>query len=420
MKTDSCNSKQLSFKYILTADNNWTLFKAMFQKELSNDVIHEVEKMLNCRNPKNGFVTYICPNCGRTKKFPLSCKSKICSTCGKKYADVWSNKLDKELLNTQHFFITLTLSDKLWPYVHGNPNLQKLLLDISAKYTSLIFSKYNKQKIKITIGQIWTIHPFGDDLKKNPHAHGIATAGGLSKKNQWVPVNFIPYSAISKKWQYEILTAIREQMPHNRKLNAIIDWCFKYREKGFTIQFDKIKGSRRNVLKYIARYIRRPAISNSRIIDYNGTEVTFTYEEKGKQFQKTMPKFIFIKAVLQHISAKQFKSIRRIGLYSRRSKAKYETATRILQSNPITTTPSFNWRRNITQYTGKDPLMCDHCNCNMYLYEITYPTPNGLKTVDALHLIMKKEGGTNHAHSPPVIQETQKVKEQEWCQIHLF
>lgn len=418
MKTDYHNKEQLSFKYILTADNNWTLFKSMFQKELSDDVIKEVEKMLNCCNPKNGFATYLCLNCGQTKKIPFSCKSKLCSPCGKKYTDIWSNELIKYLLNTPHFHITLTVSDKLWPYIQANPELQKLLLNTAAKNITRLFSEFNEQKVKITLGQIWVLHPFGDDLESKHHCHGIVTAGGLSKKNQCVtlPKDFIPYAAIRKKWQYDILTAIRKHMPPSIKLNAIIDWCFKTNNNGFYIHVRKIYGKSQYVLKYIARYVRHPAISNSRIINYNGTEVTFTYEREGKEHIKTMPKFKFIKAVIQHIVPKQFKVIRRIGLYSRRSKAKHEIASRILQSNPTTITRSFNWRRNITQYTGKDPLVCDHCNCKMELYQITYPTPNGFKTVGGLHWII---GGADYAQPPPPIQKNEKVKEQEWCQLHL-
>lgn len=399
MKTDYYTNEKLSFKYILTVDNNWTLFKSMFQKELRDDVIKEVEKMLNCCNQKNGFATYICPNCGEIKKIPFSCKSKICSSCGKKHTDIWSNELSKTLLNIPHLHFVLTVSDKLWPYIQANTNLQKLLLDTASKTISKIFSKRNKLKAKIIPGQIWILHPFGDDLNPHFHVHGIITEGGLTKNNQWAPLEFIPYKAIRKQWQYEILTAIRKNMPHSRKLNAIIDWCFNY-NNGFHVFTRKINNTKRNILKYIARYVRHPAISNSRIIAYNGTEVTFTYEKYDKQFQKTMPKFEFIKSVLQHIVPKGFKIIRRVGLYSRRSKSKYETASRILRPRPTPPTSRFNWRRNIIKYSGKDPLQCDHCNCKMELYQITYPTPNGYKTVGGLHWITK-EGGINYAHSPP-------------------
>jgi hypothetical protein len=39
---------------------------------LSKYVIDEVEKMLHCRDPEYGFLTYKCPECGATKTIPLA------------------------------------------------------------------------------------------------------------------------------------------------------------------------------------------------------------------------------------------------------------------------------------------------------------------------------------------------------------
>ena len=46
---------------------------------LSQYKIDEVEKMLHCRDPKYGFLTYKCAKCDTTKTVPLACKSRICS-----------------------------------------------------------------------------------------------------------------------------------------------------------------------------------------------------------------------------------------------------------------------------------------------------------------------------------------------------
>jgi len=35
--------------------------------------------MLRCRDPKYGFLTYKCPNCGEVKTIPLTCKSRVCA-----------------------------------------------------------------------------------------------------------------------------------------------------------------------------------------------------------------------------------------------------------------------------------------------------------------------------------------------------
>ncbi len=358
------------------------LFKELYKDELSEDIIHEVEKMLKCRTRECGFAKYVCPHCGNIKTIPFSCKSKLCSCCGKKHTDIWSQLVSEKLLNCNHRHLVLTVSDKLWRFFINNPSLQKLLLDTAAKIIKKVFS----QQQKLNIGFILVLHPFGDDLKANFHVHAIVTCGGLSKdKSQFVKVDYINYDFIRKTWQYEILTALRKHLPENsRVLNPIIDFCFKYRNNGFVVFANRvIKDSKQAVLSYVARYTRHPPISKRRILGYDGTNVIFSYESHGQNYTKTMPKFEFIKAVLQHTASKHFKTVRRFGLYSRRSLVKYEIAKSLLPSQTPETVTQFNWRQNITALTNKDPLVCDTCGQEMILFSITYlDKSETLKTID--------------------------------------
>ncbi len=382
----------LSFEAILKRDNNWVLFKELYKNKLPENVIRETEKMLTCCTRECGFAKYVCPHCGNIKTIPFSCKSKLCSRCGKKHTDIWSQIVSEKLLNCDHRHIVLTVSNKLWPFFIDNPSLQKILLDTAAKIIKKAFSKTEK----VTAGFILVLHPFGDDLKPNFHVHALVTCGGLSKNNsRFINVSYIDYEFIRKTWQYEILTAIRKALPqHKHILNPIIDWCFKYKTNGFVIFADRvIKGSKKTTLSYIARYTRHLPISKKRILSYDGSYVSFSYEAYGKEQTKTMPKFEFIKAVLQHTSSKQFKTIRRFGLYSRRSSVKYETAKSFLEtsfgstalttSKPMAKLKEFDWRKNLTIFTGKDPLTCDKCGQDLTLFSITYRNKTGtFKTIE--------------------------------------
>ena len=389
----------ISFEYILKVDNNWERFKVLYGKRVRSVVIKEVEKMLLCRDPKGGFATYICTSCGETKKMPLSCNSRICSRCGKRYADVWAEELANHLLPCVHRHIVLTISDKLWPYFINNPKLQKLLLDTAAKTMKEVIKLSNKGKKRLKCGEVLVLHPFGDDLKVNFHVHILITEGGLDEDGKWHTTTYLEYRIIRKKWQYNILTALKKEssLKGNKKLRAIIDWCFKYRGNGFYI-FGKRRlppnASRKGAIRYIGRYIRHPAISKRRIIEYDGEKVTFTYEEDRKKFKKTLPKFEFIEAVLQHVVEKQFKVVRRFGLYARRGSDSYQSAYEVLSEGiaPQEVTVSrFNWRENVRKYTGKDPLSCPRCGDEMELFQLTYPDgEGGYKTVGGFDWLFKR------------------------------
>lgn len=408
---------ELSFEAILNKDNNWLLFKQFYKDKLPENVIRETEKMLTCCTPECGFAKYVCPHCGNMKTIPFSCKSKLCSRCGKKHTDIWSQAVSEALLNCDHRHIVLTLPDKLWPFFINNPSLQKLLLNTAARIIKKAFSKTEK----VTTGFILVLHPFGDDLKPNFHVHALVSCGGLSKDNsRFIKVGYIDYEFIRKTWQYEILTALRKALPQDKHiLNPIIDWCFKYRTNGFVIFADRvIKDSKKAALSYIARYTRHPPISQRRILNYDGSYVSFSYKAYGKEQTKTMPKFEFIKAVLQHISSKQFKTVRRFGLYSRRSSLKYETAKSLLEpcSKLTAKLNDFNWRRNLISFTGKDPLVCDKCKAALTLFSITYRDKFGsLKTIE-------KNDWFYEDFSPQqrlIPRQDEKDEKQKWRQICL-
>jgi uncharacterized protein (DUF983 family) len=377
----------IPFENILKADNNWAEFKKRFKHKLSDDIIHEVEKVLKCRTLKNGFITFICPNCGHLKHFPLSCKSKLCSRCGKKYTDMWSDKLIKRLLNTDHRHIVLTISDKLWRFFINRPALQKMLFLVANKTLLYVFSYHAKQKI--IPGIMMIIHPFGDDLDPNFHVHILITCGGLTLDgSKWIHLPFISYDIIRTKWQYYLLTSIKELLP-KRIIQPLADWCFKYRNNGFVIFANSvIKYANKGLLRYIARYTRHPAISKKRILSYNGKSVTFSYEAYDKVHTKTMDKFEFIYAVIQHMAPKNFKTIRYFGLYARRSHTKYSISKSLLPKTKSYLLQSFNYRSNITSFTGKDPLLCEHCKTEMVIYQITYINKHGtIKTVGGDHWV---------------------------------
>ena len=134
----------LTFKLILELNNNWEEYKQNQPYTLRQAEIKEVEKMLMCMDPDQGYSVYMCEECGNTKTIPHTCKSRICSTCGKKHADEWAEKINQEMYAVPYRHIILTVSDRLWAYFEGNSILQKLMLDTAAKVMKDIVKNFNK------------------------------------------------------------------------------------------------------------------------------------------------------------------------------------------------------------------------------------------------------------------------------------
>lgn len=231
-----------------------------------------------------------------------------------------------------------------------------------------IVKEYNGKDKKAEPGMIIVLHPFGRDLKTNMHVHMLMTEGGLTPKGKWIPMPYIDYKTIRKKWQYFILKALRKAMPGNREIAKIIDWCYKERKNGFNIQAKRrIEGKTKQAARYMARYVRHPAIADSRIINYDTEKVTFVYEREEKTYTVVMDKYEFIHNVIKHIPDKNFKMVRYFGIHAGRAKKAVRIAMEKLGLLVKYVIKPFSWRENVKEYTGKDPLKCEDCKSEMFL-----------------------------------------------------
>ena len=144
--------------------------------------------MLNCGNPKNGFATYICLDCGERKRVGFSCKSRVCSSCGKVHADNWAQQLASRMINVIHRHITFTLPSELWRLLEENPEWRKELFGAA--------NETLRQVIKTTPGIVMVLHPYGKDLKANFHLHVLVTEGGVNESGGWKEQSFLNYSRV--------------------------------------------------------------------------------------------------------------------------------------------------------------------------------------------------------------------------------
>jgi len=302
--------KDFSVKLIF--ENHWEDY--LKTNKVREVELKEVEKMLSCRGLQKGCFVYSCNNCGKNLIVPFGCNSRLCSCCGKRHTDKWAERLMKKIIKGLTYrHLTFSMPDILWGYIKENRSLQKIIMDMASLTIKEMFSE--AIGFEVDVGIVEVLHSFGRDLVFKPHVHALATEGGYNSDNKFISLpRYIDYNALHKKWQYNLLTALRGHIP-----KQIIDLCFRKYPKGFVayIKPDKLHYGK-GLIKYIGRYVRHPAIANSRIVDYNGKGVTFYYEDQDRnKIFKTMNVFDFISAIIQHIPERNFRLVRYYGVYSR-------------------------------------------------------------------------------------------------------
>src|SRR5256885_4789652 len=137
----------------------------------------------------------------------------------------------------------------------------------------------------------------------HPHAHFLVSAGGLSADGQrWLeptsPKFLVPVHALSLIFRAKMRDALKA-----RGLWANVPQF--WRSKKWVVHA-KPAGRAEKVLEYLARYVFRIALSNSRLERFEKGQVTFRYRDnRTQQIRRvSLPAAQFLARFLQHVLPK--------------------------------------------------------------------------------------------------------------------
>jgi hypothetical protein len=173
-------------------------------------------------------------------------------------------------------------------------------------------------------------------MTHHPHLHIIVPGGGISPDGErWIacrPGFFLPVRVLSRLFRrlfLEKLTAARDagQLQFFGEHASLADrdafaaFLARLRKVEWVVYAKKPFAGPEAVLAYLARYTHRVAISNSRLLTFDDTGVTFRwkdYRADGRARYKTMTLTTpeFIRRFLLHVLPPGFHRIRHYGLFA--------------------------------------------------------------------------------------------------------
>ena len=267
--------------------------------------------MISCRTSELGYSVYECPDYGEIKFSYHTCKSRFCPSCGNKYVRKRTEAILQKCYNCKHRHIVFTISDFLWDFFRKDRKLLDLLFQaVSKTILSWFKDKYKSQNY--IPGIIAVLHTYGRNMKWNPHIHTIVTEGAMGNLNVFKKFDFISYDALRKRFQ-KILLDLLEKKISNSNFKILKNFIYKKSDKGFYVYAEKKNNqSTLNMIEYAVRYTGKPAMAESRIIDYDGEYVTFWYQrhEDNKLIKERVHVYEFFKRLIIHIPDENFKTVR--------------------------------------------------------------------------------------------------------------
>jgi hypothetical protein len=188
---------------------------------------------------------------------------------------------------------------------------------------------------------------------------------------------------LHKKWQWHVLEMVRKTLG-TAEIDRVVDACYKTYPNGFVANVQKgdVPSRYQSLATYLAKYVVSPPISLRRIDRYDGQRVTSHYRSHKSERveQETVDVFTFIGRMIQHTFAKGFKRIRYYGVQATKTFAKIKAmihaalakVTGVVHGT-IKINASQSYRERYRQSTGRDPLICPHCQHEMGLWKIWHP-----------------------------------------------
>lgn len=326
-----------------------------------------IEALLACRSGSYGSTLYQCSDCGQKHFIHRSCGNRHCPQCQQHKTRQWVLHQQSRQLPVPYFFLTFTVPQPLRRFLrsHKRPGYEALFQASSQALKKL--ARDPRRLGSDLAGFTGVLHTWGRQLQYHPHLHYLVPAGAVSPdRKYWLATSqnfFLPVQALSVIFRAKF----RQAMDQAGLLDLI---PVEVWQQPWVVHCQPV-GDGIHALQYLARYLFRVAIANSRILSCQDGIVTFSFRDKktGQSRRVRLQAVEFIRRFLDHLLPSGFQKVRHYGFFS-----------------PTCSVPLERIRRLIAQKTGRPMLLdlsaaapapgpfCPHCGGRLRLLAIQLPT----------------------------------------------
>jgi hypothetical protein len=284
-----------------------------------------------CRTAALGGHLDQCSACGHRTISYNSCRNRHCPKCQAQARQRWLAARERELLDVSYVHVVFTLPHALLPLCSHNAALVYALL-FQTSAATLLEVAADPRHLGAAIGFLSILHTWGQTLVRHPHVHCVVPAGGFSPDHQrWVRPKyagfFLPVKVLSRVFRGKFVEGLRHAYAQGEldlggatvalrdptRWDAFVDGLF---HTDWVVYAKPAFGGPAAVLRYLGRYTHRVAISNHRLLAFDGDHVTFRwkdYAHEGQPRTMTLTAMEFLRRFVQHVLPRGFVRIRQFG-----------------------------------------------------------------------------------------------------------
>jgi hypothetical protein len=222
-----------------------------------------------------------------------------------------------------------------------------------------------------------TLHTYGRDLTFHVHVHLLCPEGGLRADGVWQPVYLFPAQQYRRLWQYFLLTLLRRRLRGDRRAQRLVGRLFREYPTGFIVNVMSRYRNGRQAAAYCCRYTGRPPVSERRLRNYDGKQVTLCYRDyrDGQQKELTLPAAEFLLRLLQHVWPRYQRDVHYYGLYQPpRRKAHAQAVAKASRfGDQVLPVPALSRVERLLPALAGKVLSCPHCGGQLQVEQIQFP-----------------------------------------------
>ena len=311
------------------------------QQQLRPSQARAMQDIEACRTAYFGGHLKQCDHCGGQVYAYHSCRNRHCPKCHGDQTERWLAQQQARLLPCPYFLVTFTLPAELRPLAFAN---QKKVYGLLMRAAAAALQKLalDPRYLGGRLGALAVLHTWTRAMLYHPHVHMLVIGGGLSADGKdWLATKhsafLMPEGALSKIFRAKFCAALK-------KADLLAQVPRQVWQKDWVVNC-KAAGQGRQVLNYLARYIFRVAISNSRLERFENGQVTFRYRDNRSQqlHRVTLPAQKFIHRFLLHVLPRGCAKVRYYGICSPSCREQLERARALLNTatstNAVDSTP---------------------------------------------------------------------------------
>ena len=278
--------------------------------------------IMACRTGRLGGHVARCDRCGAKHYAYHSCRDRHCPRCGGLDQRLWAEAQLPHLLPVSYFHVVFTVPVSLRRFFLGKHKRYALDALFAAVSESILETAATRGLLP---GILAVLHTWNQQMGDHPHLHCLVTGGGLGPQGFVHRRRYlVRLETLQTVFKGKLLSRLQALLREGRTTVPTHSGHESLRDascRTWNIDIRRPFGGPEQVVSYFARYVRKIAISDHRLVDYDGQTVTFNYRDRRNHNRVKTAKLKgpdFCRLFLQHVLPRGFVRIRRYGLLSNR------------------------------------------------------------------------------------------------------